>query len=318
MTRRPSRTAIVLAFLAVYIIWGSTYLGIRLAVETLPPFLMAGARCLAGGAILYAVARLRGNAAPARAHWRAAAIVGALLFLGGNGLLSWSEQYVPSGIASLLVSTVSLWMVILAWIEHPSGRPGLPVIAGLALGFGGLALLVGPAHLAGGTRVQLLPAAALTLGSIAWAAGSVYSQRVALPSSPILAAGMEMLCGGASLLLAGLLSGETARFHLAAVSLRSVLAVVYLLLFGSLVGFTAYVFILAHSTAARVATYAYVNPVIAVLLGWAIGGESLNARVLLAAAVTLSGVAFIVSAKSKPRAAAARAASAGAASAGAD
>ncbi len=297
----PSRGAILLAFLAVYIIWGSTYLAIRLAVETLPPLLMAGARFLAAGAVLYAVARLRGKARPTSANWRAAAIIGALLFLGGNGFLCWSEQYVPSGIASLLVATVSLWMVILAWMQHPAARPGPSVITGLALGFAGLALLVGPSHMAGGQRVQLLPAAMLTAGSLCWAAGSVYSQKLAIPASPMLAASTEMICGGVWLLVAGLITGEAARFHPAAVSLRSLLAVVYLLSFGSLVGFTAYAFLLAHSTAARVATYAYVNPVVAVFLGWLLAGESLNGRVLLAAAVTLGGVAVIVSGKSKHR-----------------
>lgn len=295
----------MLAFLAVYIIWGSTYLAIRLAVETLPPLLMAGARFLAAGAVLYAVARLRGHERPTGANWSAAAIIGALLFLGGNGFLCWSEQYVPSGIASLLVATVSLWMVILAWMQHPAARPGAPVIAGLALGFAGLALLVGPAHLAGGQRVQLLPAAMLTMGSLCWAAGSIYSRKLAIPASPMLAASMEMICGGVWLLAAGLITGEAARLHPAAVSLRSLLAVAYLVSFGSLVGFTAYAFLLVHSPAARVATYAYVNPVVAVFLGWLLVGESLNGRVLLAAAVTLSGVAVIVSGGSRRRAAAA-------------
>jgi drug/metabolite transporter (DMT)-like permease len=293
---RPSRLSIAAAFAAVYLVWGSTYLAIRFAIETLPPFLMAGVRFLTAGAILYLWARWRGAPAPEPRHWRPAAIVGGFLLLGGNGGVVWAEQRVASGLAALLVATVPLWIVLFSALGPGGRRPGARVLVGVALGLVGMALLVGPGEIAGGPGADPLGAAVLVLASVSWAIGSLYSRRAPLPSSPLVATAMEMLAGGALLVLAGLASGEAARLDLAAASPRSLLAFGYLVALGSLVGFTAYVWLLRVAAPARVATYAYVNPVVAVLLGWALAGEPLTPRILVAAAVIVAAVVAITTA----------------------
>lgn len=292
-----SRAQVVAAFAAVYVVWGSTYLAIRFAIETLPPFLMAGARFLASGAALYAWTRAAGAPRPTRLHWRETAVVGAFLLVGGNGGVAWAEQRVPSGLAALLVATVPLWMVLLEWWRSGGVRPGWRTWAGIATGFLGLGILVGPAELLGGGAADGVGAAALVLASILWAVGSVYSRRAALPESPLQATGMEMLAGGALLVLVGSAAGEWGRLDPGAVSARSLLALAYLVVFGSGVGFTAYVWLLKHVEVAKVSTYAYVNPVVAVFLGWLLAGEAVTARTLCAAAVIVVAVAFITSAK---------------------
>ncbi|MCG3119242.1 MAG: putative inner membrane transporter YedA [bacterium] len=290
---RPPRWRLVTAFAAVYLIWGSTYLAIRIAIETIPPFLMAGIRFLIAGAILYVWARWRGTPPPRRAHWLAAAIVGGLLLVGGNGGVVWAEQRVPSGLTALLIATVPLWMALLNWLRPGGVKPDNGVIAGLALGFIGIMLLVGPGELAGGHHVDSLGAAVLIVASLSWAAGSLYSRRAQLPASPLLTTGMEMLTGGALLLIAGSLAGEWTRFELSALSVRSSLALTYLIVFGALIGFTAYIWLLRVSTPARASTYAYVNPVVAIFLGWALASEPLTARTLLAAAIIVAAVVVI-------------------------
>ncbi len=285
----PSRTRLLLAFAAVYVVWGSTYLAILYAIETVPPFLMAGVRNLLAGLILYAWARAQGTPAPARADWRTTLVIGALMLAGGNGAVTWSEQRVPTGVAALVVATVPLWMVLLSW-----RRPGLPVLAGVALGLAGVGLLVGPAQFAGGTRVDLVGATVLVGGALSWSIGSLLARRVHLPGSPHLATGMEMIGGGGLLVLLGIVVGEPARLDLAAISLKSILAMAYLVGAGSLVGFTAYVWLLRHTAPAKAATYAFVNPVVAILLGWLFAAEALTPRTLIAATVIVAGVAFIV------------------------
>ncbi|MFO7262038.1 MAG: EamA family transporter [bacterium] len=293
LRERPSTAKLVAAFAAVYVIWGSTYLAILYAIETLPPFLMAGVRFLIAGAALYAWAWLRGARRPALVHWKSALIIGALMLVGGNGGVVWSEQRVASGLAALLVATVPLWMVLLEWVQRDGTRPDGRTLFGVALGLAGLALLVGPNALLGGERVDPLGAAALVLGSLSWAAGSLYSRRAPLPRSPLLGTAMEMLAGGALLTLLGLAVGEAGAVDLDAVSLRSILALLYLIVFGSLVGFTAYTWLLGVSTPARVSTYAYVNPVVAVLLGWAFAGEPITPRMAVAAVIIVGAVAAI-------------------------
>ncbi len=297
----PSRAKLITAFAAVYLLWGSTFLAIRFAVATLPPFLMAGTRHLVAGAVLYPLARLRSGEQPTRANWSAAALMGALLLFGGNGGVSWAEQIVPSGVAALLVATVSLWMVILDWLRPGGVRPGGRVIFGLILGFGGLMFLVGPSKLAGSGRVDPLGATVLLLASLSWATGSVFSRRLALPRSPLLGTALQSLAGGGLLIFVGLLTGQGAALHWGAVSLRSVLALGYLIVFGSLLGFSAYTWLLAHAPPARVATYAYVNPVVAVFLGWALAGERLTLRTLLAAAVIIAAVVLVITARRRGR-----------------
>lgn len=293
-----SRAQVMVAFAAVYVVWGSTYLAIRFAIETIPPFLMAGVRFLVSGAALYAWMRARGEPRPSAANWRATVIVGAFLLVGGNGGVTWAEQRVPSGLAALLVATVPLWMVLLEWVRggvRPAGRVWL----GLAVGFLGLGILVGPATLLGGGGADPLGAGGLVLASVLWAIGSVYSKRAALPSSPLLATGMEMLGGGALLVLVGTLTGEWAGLDPAAVTPSSALGLAYLIVFGSGVGFTAYIWLLKHVEVAKVSTYAYVNPVVAVFLGWAFAGEPVSARTLLAAATIITAVMFITGAGRK-------------------
>lgn len=296
----PSRSAshaprlkVLLAFAAIYTIWGSTYLAIKVSIETIPPFLMAGTRFTIAGLLLYGFARSRGAERPTREHWRNSAVIGALLFLAGNGALTWAELHVPSGLAALLLSIIPLWMVLL---HHLELRRGLEwqLVLGLVLGLAGIALLVGPRELLGGGRVSPTGAGVLIAGSVGWALGSLHSRRAILPKSALLGASMEMLAGGLSLLVLGGAVGEGRALVHTNVSGHSLWALAYLIGFGSLLGFTAYHWLLNVSTPSRVATYAYVNPVIAVVLGWALGGESLTVRVAVATAVIVAAVAIII------------------------
>lgn len=287
----PTRTKVILAFAAVYVIWGSTYLAILYAIDTLPPFIMAGTRFVLAGALLYAWARSRGVASPTRMQWTACAVAGLLMLMGGNGAVVWAEQRVASGVAALLVAIVPCWMVLLEWLRGGM-QPTRRIIAGLALGLLGLALLVGPEALIGGGRVDAIGAIVLVFGGLAWAAGSLYSRGRKLPA-PRIATAAQMLTGGAGLLALGSLTGEWARLDPAAVSARSLLALLYLVVFGSLIAFSAYVWLLRVSTPAKVSTYAYVNPVVAVLLGWTFAGEALTWRMIVASAVIVTGVALI-------------------------
>jgi drug/metabolite transporter (DMT)-like permease len=293
-TTAPSRVAVTSAFAILYVVWGSTYLAILFAIETLPPFLMASLRFFIAGSLLYAWSRaVSGAAAPRLSQWRATAIVGVALLVGGNGLVVWSEQRIASGVAALLVGTVPCFMVLLDWLRPGGVRPTGRVVAGLVLGLLGLVWLVGPDSVMGGGRADLVGAAALVLASFSWAAGSIYSRHASMPSSPFLSTAMQMLAGGAGLLILAVARGEPWQFAAAAVSLRSILSLGYLVVFGSIIAFSAYVWLLRVSTPARVSTYAYVNPVVAVLLGAAFAGEALTARMLVAAAVIVSGVALI-------------------------
>jgi drug/metabolite transporter (DMT)-like permease len=288
-----------MAFATIYLVWGSTYLAIRYAVQTLPPLLMAGTRFSLAGALLYVWARARGAPAPTRANWRGALIAGGLLLVGGNGGVSWAEQRIPSGLAALLVATAPLWMVLMSWAlggARPTGR----VWVGLVIGFVGLTILIGPSDLLGGRAADPLAAAVVVVGSMAWALGSVVSGRLALPSSPQLTTAIEMLAGGALLLALGTALGEWGRLDLGRVSWQSWVGLGYLLVMGSLVAFSAYVWLLRNAEVAKVATYAYVNPVVAVLLGWLIAGEALTARIAFAAAVIVAGVVFITSSRAAP------------------
>jgi drug/metabolite transporter (DMT)-like permease len=289
-------TLLLLAFAAVYVIWGSTYLAIRVGVESFPPLLLAGSRHLIFGLLFYPLLRWKTGIQPTPEHWRTAGITGFLMLFVGNGGVCVAEQTVPSGVAALLVATVSLWMVIVDWLRPGGVRPVARVLVGLLLGFSGLALLVGPKDLGGSSRVSPFGAAILLIASFAWACGSLYCKHGGLPSSALLGAAMQGLCGGIILWVAGAFAGELHALHLAAVSTRSWLALGYLVFFGSMMGFTAYVYVLKKSTATRVATYAFVNPVVALLLGWLLAGESITLRTALAAAVILAAVLLVITA----------------------
>ena len=282
-----------LALAGLYFIWGSTYLAIRIAIETLPPFLMAGGRFLVAGTVLYLWARARGAQRPTLTLWKTAALSGVLMLLGGNGAVVWAEQFVPSGMVSLLVATVPLWIVLQDWGSGRGGAPGAGVLFGILWGFAGVALLVGGSEIAGAGRQDLVGGLLVLLGAGSWAAGSLISRYGARPPSAALGNGMQMLAGGGALMLASLLRGEPGAFDPGGTSLASILAVLYLVLFGSLVAFTSYIWLLRNTTPAVASTYAYVNPVVALLLGWALAGEPLSGRTLLAAFVILSAVMII-------------------------
>lgn len=291
----------IAAFAAVYIIWGSTYLAIRFAIETLPPFMMAGARFLISGLVLFLWSRLRSGSQPSRLEWRNTAIVGACLLLGGNGAVVWAEGIVPSGLAALLVAILPFWMVLIDWLRPGGNRPGIGVIVGLVVGLAGLVVLIGPAALGtqnSGSGVKLIGAVVLICGSLSWALGSIFSKHSVLPKSAVLATGMEMICGGALLLVASIIFREPMHFDPAGISARSIAAFIYLTTIGSLIGFTAYIWLLGHQPPSRVSTYAYVNPVVAVFLGWAIAGEALSLRTAVAAAIIIGAVVIITTAQS--------------------
>jgi drug/metabolite transporter (DMT)-like permease len=290
----PLRTRIWLALLTVYLVWGSTYLAIRFAVDTMPPFLMAGVRFLVAGLIMYTWRRMAGDRPAAKIEWRSAAIVGFFLLVGGNGSVVWAEQHVPSGIAALIVGSAPLWMVAMDAIRPGGHRPNRRTIAGVLLGFAGIVILIGPGQLAGtGEEIDSLGVAALLLAAFMWAVGSLYSRSARLPGSPLLGTGMEMLAGGLILLLLGTLSGEWQQVDLAAVSTQSWLALLYLIFFGALVGFAAYTWLLRVAPTPLVSTYAYVNPLIAILLGSLLADETLTLRIILSALVIVSSVALI-------------------------
>lgn len=296
---RPSRLAIFLGFAGVYVIWGSTYLAILFAIRSIPPLLMAGTRFLFAGAILYAVARLTGAVRSSRIQWRTAAIVGACLLLGGNGGVTLAEQYVPSGLAALLVATVPLYIALLSWLFGMAERPTALAAVGLAVGFIGVGVLVGPAvHFSGGGESPhaWIGMVILLCSSLIWSAGSLYSRKADNAPSPFLAAGQQMLCGGGLMLAIGVFSGELQQFHPAQVTPLSLGAFVYLVLIGGILGYASYAFILRYCDPAKVATYAYVNPVVAVLLGAAFAGEKLTGRALVAAALIIGSVAVVITA----------------------
>jgi len=285
----------IIAFAAIYVIWGSTYLAIRFAVETLPPFLMLAARFGVAGLLLYGWLRLRGLPRPPRAEWIGSTAVGGLLLVGGTGAVAWAEQWIPSGLAALIVAIVPMWMVLLDWLRPDGRRPTARIVAGLVMGLAGVMLLVGPIEVGGGGRMQLLGAAAVVAGTISWATGSVFGSSFRVPSVPRMAAALQMTMGGALLLTLGTLRGEWSRLDPAGISMRSGMSLLYLIVFGSIIAFAAYVYLLRVSTPARVGSYAYVNPVVAVFLGWALADEPVTGRTLMAAAVIITGVVLIVS-----------------------
>ena len=295
-----SRAAVAAALAVVYVVWGSTYYGIRVAIDTMPPLLMASVRFLLAGGLLYALALRRGDrrADPVRAvHWRSAVVVGVALLAVGNGGVTLGEKYVPSGIAALLVATVPLWMALFA---HLFVGERMRRLAGLGIGVGllGVALLLRPGAGGGASPVAML---AVLISPLCWAAGSLYSRRAPLPSRPLVATGMEMLAGGAALFVAAAAHGELGQVHADRVTTRSVLAFSYLVVFGSLVAFSAYIWLLRHASTSLVSTYAYVNPLVAVMLGWWLLGEQVSLQTLVAAAFIVAAVAMILSRPSSAR-----------------
>jgi drug/metabolite transporter (DMT)-like permease len=285
----------ITAFAAVYLIWGSTYLAIRFTIETLPPFLSAGLRFFLAGLILYVFARFKnGEAAPQQKHWGSAFIAGGFLLLGGNGCVVWAEHFVPSGLAALFIAIVPLWMVLLEWCWQKTKRPSTGVFFGIGIGFLGVWLLMAPDFLHHGSQsIHLGGALLLLLASFSWSIGSIYSRNADLPKTPFLSTAMQMIAGGILLFLVGLSQGEYAHFHVVNFSAKSIGALIYLVIFGSLLAFTAYLWLLKNVGVARTSTYAFVNPVVAIFLGWAFAGEKLNTQTGVAALFVLVAVIVI-------------------------
>lgn len=292
----PGSRAIWAALAAVYVAWGATYLAIRVAVRTIPPLMSASVRFLIAGALMYAWAIRRGDRTgdrPTAVHWRSAFVIGTLMLFGGNGVVSLAEQTVPSGITALMIATVPLWLVLMARFalgERVTWRESL----GIFVGFGGAALLAQPAF-AG--RLDLLGLVLLLVASISWAAGSLYTRRAPLPDRPLVGIGMEMIAGGLVLAVVSVAAGELGDLELSSISLESLVGLGYLIVGGSLIGFASYVWLLRVARTSLVATYAYVNPVVAVFLGWLILSERITVQTLIAGGVIIAAVAIIVSAQ---------------------
>ena len=292
------KTKVWIALLALYIVWGSTYLAIRFAVETIPPFMHASLRFLISGAILYAWRLAAGDPAPTAGNWKSTAIVGAALLLGGNGLVAWAEQTVPSGIAALLITTSPFWLVLFESMRAGGTKPTWQAILGLIVGFAGVFILIGPAEFIGGeSSFDTFGVILLLLAPLFWSMGSIYAKGADMPKSTLLSTGMQMLTGAVALFLVSLVRGELNGFNLGDVTVRSWLALLYLITFGSLIGFVSYGWLLHNAPISLVSTYAYVNPVVAVLLGSLFADEPLNGRTLIAAAIIIGSVVLINSAR---------------------
>lgn len=293
-----SRAKLVAAFAAIYVIWGSTYLAILIAIQTLPPLLMAGARFLVAGLLLFAWAWRSAGSPPTKRQWRNSAIIGLLLLVGGNGGVVLAERIVPSGLAALLVAILPIWMVLLEWARPGGMKPSGGVITGLVLGVIGLVVLIGPAAVGTANNgIRIAGVVLLMFAELSWAGGSLLAQHIDLPRSSSLATAMEMLTAGVVFLLISTLTKEPMDFDVAQVSGRSFAALIYLITFGSLVAFSAYVWLLKVSTPAKVSTHAYVNPVVALFLGWAFAGERLSLRTAVASAIIIAAVALITTAR---------------------
>ncbi len=290
---RPERFRLLLAFFLIYFIWGSTYLAIRFAIETMPPFLMAGTRFFAAGLLMLGFLRLKGVANPDRWQWLHLGVIGTFLFLGGNGLVVWAEQYITSGLAALLVSTLPLWLILLDWLWAKGPPPTRMAMVGISLGIVGTVLLVDPARIVG-SSVHLPGAGMVVLASLLWAIGSIYSKKIRQPASIFMSAACQMIGGGASLLLVSVLLGEPAQFDPGAVSAVSLAGFLYLLVFGSMVAISAYVWLLQNASASRVSTYAFVNPAVAIFLGWLLADEEINLHIMLGAGIILAGVFLVI------------------------
>ncbi|HST31772.1 MAG TPA: EamA family transporter [Chthoniobacterales bacterium] len=292
----PRRIQLITAFAALYIIWGSTYLGIFFAIQSIPPFLMAGARFFLAGLIMFAIARMQGPLQSTWVDWKTSLVVGACLLLGGNGGVTISEKFIETGLASLIVATVPIYMTLLGWLIGMTRRPSRIAWVGLAGGFLGVAILLGPElrFTGGGNRHPLIGMLILLVTSFIWSAGSLYSRGVKHVASPFFASAQQMFCGGLLLMLVGLLSGELKDFRPEKITALSLGAFAYLVLIGAIVGYTAYFWLLRNCDPAKVATYAYVNPIVAVLLGALFAHETVTLRTLLAAILILGSVALII------------------------
>jgi len=305
----PARWKVVLAFGAVYIIWGTTYLAIRFAIETIPPFLMGGVRFAVAGALLYVWTTLRGVPHPALRQWKPALISGVFLITAAQGAVVWAEQYINSGLAAVLAATMPIWMLIFNWARPGGERPNRVMMTGVLVGFAGVMVLLAPWQ-TGDRDIYLFGAIAVLLGVMSWTGASLYTRTVRISSSHFQTTAMQMLCGGGALTLVGSLTGEWGRVSLGDVSAVSALAFFYLVIIGSVVALTAYTWLLGVAQPSRLSTYAYVNPVVAVFLGWLLAGETLTPRMAFGVAVIVGAVVLVTMGKTSARSAPAGVASA--------
>jgi drug/metabolite transporter (DMT)-like permease len=288
------KTKIWAALIAIYLAWGSTYLAIHYAIQSIPPFFMTGTRFLVAGLILYSWRRLAGDIPPTRAQWRSSLVIGTLLLVGGIGGVSWAEQYVPSGIAALIVAATPLWIVLIEIIRRKGNRPALITVAGVLVGLAGIFILIGPNRSSGEqSGYNLAGVAVLLLAALSWSIGSIYSHGANLPKSALLGSGMELMAGSAGSYLIGLITGEASQLQLSAITLRSMAGLAYLIVVGSLVGFVCYTWLLRVAPTTLVVTYAYVNPLVAVMLGSLLAQETLTPQVMIATPLILSAVVLI-------------------------
>jgi len=295
------KSKIWLALLALYIVWGSTYLGIKVAIETIPPFFHAGIRFLISGIILVVWQRAAGQSMPTRRQWMSTAIIGILLLLGGNGLVAWAEQFIPSGIAALIIGSSPMFLVLAEALRPGGVKPNWQAIVGLLIGFTGIFILVGPSNISGSaTKINPFGVAALLSACLFWATGSIYSKNADLPKSSLMTTGAQMVTGSVGLFIVSLLTGELSKWDPAGVSMRSIYGLTYLIFVGSLIGFASYGWLLQNAPISLVATYAYINPIVAVLLGSWLGSEKLEPHIWLATAVIIGSVMFINS-RSRPK-----------------
>jgi len=295
----PKRSLVIIAFAALYLIWGSTYLGIRFAIETIPPFLMAGARFVLAGLIMYAIAWSQGISKSSWANWRTSLIIGACLLLAGNGGVTISEKYIDSGLAALIVAIVPIYIVLLGWAMGMTPKPTPIVWLALLGGFVGVGILFSPAlHFSSNdARHPAIGISILLVSSFIWSVGSLYSRVARHAASPFLTAAQQMICGGILLLFVGIVTGELRRLHPSFISISSLLSFVYLVIIGAVVGYTAYIWLLRHCEPAKVATYAYVNPIVAIVLGALFAGETITMRTLIAAGLIIGSVALVITAQ---------------------
>jgi len=294
------KTKVWLALLALYIVWGSTYLGIKVAIETIPPFLHAGIRFLISGIILVVWQRAAGQQMPTRKQWISTAIIGTLLLLGGNGLVAWAEQFIPSGVAALIIGSMPMFLVITEALRPNGLKPNWQAIVGLLVGFAGIFILVGPAEISGSaSKLNPFGVAALLFACLFWSIGSVYSKSADLPKSSLMTTGAQMLMGSIGLFIVSLVTGELSNWDPAGVSMRSIYGLLYLIFVGSLIGFASFGWLLQNAPISLVATYAYVNPIVAVLLGSWLAAEPLEPHIWLATAIIIGSVIFINMTKPK-------------------
>ncbi|MBX9853086.1 MAG: EamA family transporter [Cytophagaceae bacterium] len=289
---KASKGLLIAAFAAVYIIWGSTYLGIKYAIETLPPALMAGLRFLTAGGILYAIASFKKEPAPTRIHWKNSIVIGFFLLIGGNGIVMWAQHYIDSSITALLITLEPIWIVILLWV-FKNQKPSPVIIIGMIIGIAGMVMLTDPMSVTGIQNIDIRGILGVTISTLCWAIGSLFALSAPLPKSAFRSTGMQMLTAGVMFLVIGTAIGEWKFVDIQNFSTESIIAFLYLVFVGSIIGYTAYTFLLKHAHPNHVSTYAYVNPVIAVYLGWAIADEKISGQTIIASVLLIGAVVLI-------------------------